>query len=152
MRIEFEKDLNLSEFYVLMFLKKLMFILLIVFDHVFVLFVIWIRKLTIIKDQWHQKHQKHHNKHSNFLFLWIVSIWNLKKNFFFLIIILFSAATLSPVPEADDYESSELSLSDVVIRSSTTANNHSTKRQQQQPLIKSERKHDLSSYSQQHVN
>ena len=60
-------------------------------------------------------------------------------------IILFLAATLSPVPEAEDYESSDLSLSDVVIRSSATTINHSNKRQQQQPLIKSERKHDFSS-------
>lgn len=58
--------------------------------------------------------------------------------------ILSLAATLSPVPEADDYESSELSLSDVVIRSSATTMNQSNKRQQQQPLIKSERRLDLS--------
>lgn len=57
---------------------------------------------------------------------------------------LFSAATLSPVPEAEDYESSDLSLSDIVIRSSATAVNQSNKRQQQQPLIKSERRHNLS--------
>ena len=58
---------------------------------------------------------------------------------------LFSAATLSPVPEAEDYESSDLSLSDIVIRSSATTANQSNKRQQQQqPLIKSERRHDFS--------
>lgn len=57
---------------------------------------------------------------------------------------LFSAATLSPVPEAEDYESSDLSLSDIVIRSSTTTVHQSSKRQQQQPLIKSDRRHDLS--------
>lgn len=67
-----------------------------------------------------------------------------KNNFLFSKIFSFSAATLSPVPEADDYESSDLSLSDVVIRSSTTTVNQSNKRQQQQPLIKSERRHDLS--------
>ncbi len=60
---------------------------------------------------------------------------------------MFLATTLSPVPEAEDYESSELSLSDVVIRSSATTINHSTKRQQ--TFIKSERKHDLSSQTQQ---
>ena len=54
------------------------------------------------------------------------------------------AATLSPVPEADDYESSDISLSDVVIRSSATTVNQSNKRQQQQPLIKSERRRNLS--------
>ena len=43
-----------------------------------------------------------------------------------------SAATLSPVPEADDYESSDLSFSDMATRSS-----------RQQPLIKSERKQNL---------
>jgi hypothetical protein len=113
--------------------------LLIVFDHVFVLFVIWIKKLIINK---HQLHQKYNNKHSNFLYLWTVSIFHNEKNLW---IILFLAATLSPVPEADDYESSELSLSDVVIRSSGASLNNSNKRhQQQQPLIKSERKRDLS--------
>ena len=57
------------------------------------------------------------------------------------------------MPEAEDYESSELSLSDVVIRSSATSLNSSNKRkQQQQPLIKSERKRDLSSQAQQQVN
>ena len=60
----------------------------------------------------------------------------------------FSAATLSPVPEADDYDSSELSLSDVVIRSSATTNNHGSRRQQQQPLLK----HNLSTLNSEQVN
>lgn len=61
------------------------------------------------------------------------------------------AATLSPVPEADDYESSELSLSDIIIRSAGLSHNNSNKRQQQQqqqPLMKSERKQDLALQSQ----
>lgn len=61
---------------------------------------------------------------------------------------LLSAATLSPVPEADDYESSELSLSDIVIRSSSATLNSSSKRQ---PLIKSERKQNLAVHNQQQV-
>ncbi|CAF4393909.1 unnamed protein product, partial [Adineta steineri] len=67
--------------------------------------------------------------------------------------LLMDTATLSPVPEADDYDSSELSLSDVVIRSSGTTLNHSNRRhqQQQQPLMKSERKHDLLLHNQQQV-
>ncbi|CAF1117464.1 unnamed protein product [Rotaria sordida] len=66
--------------------------------------------------------------------------------------LLMDTATLSPVPEADDYESSELSLSDIIIRSSATTLNHSNRRphhHQHQPLMKSERKHDLSLYGQQ---
>lgn len=43
-----------------------------------------------------------------------------------------SAATLSPVPEADDYESSDLSLSDIATRNS-----------RQQPLIKPDRKQNM---------
>ncbi|CAF4917772.1 unnamed protein product, partial [Rotaria socialis] len=35
--------------------------------------------------------------------------------------LLMDTATLSPVPEADDYESSELSLSDMLIRGSAAA-------------------------------
>lgn len=62
--------------------------------------------------------------------------------------IFFLAATLSPVPEAEDYESSELSLSDLLIRNSSAAGNSQTKRQQQ-PLAKSERQHDLSFQGQQ---
>ncbi|CAM2697728.1 unnamed protein product [Rotaria socialis] len=69
--------------------------------------------------------------------------------------LLMDTATLSPVPEADDYESSELSLSDMLIRGSAAAAavNNSNKllqqQQQQQAIIKSERKHDLSSQGQQ---
>ena len=65
---------------------------------------------------------------------------------------LISAATLSPVPEADDYDSSELSLSDVMIRSSATTMNNSNWRNQKQPLIKSERKHDLATQNPQQAN
>ncbi|UJR14129.1 hypothetical protein I4U23_001123 [Adineta vaga] len=63
--------------------------------------------------------------------------------------LLMDTATLSPVPEADDYDSSDLSLSDIVIRSSATTLNNSNRRHQKQPLIKSERKYDLSPQHQQ---
>ena len=64
-----------------------------------------------------------------------------------------AAATLSPVPEADDYESSDLSLSDVVIRSSSIAvKNPARRQQQQQPLIKADRKQNLSAQDSQQVN
>jgi len=49
---------------------------------------------------------------------------------------LILAATLSPVPEAEDYEPSELSLSDVIIRSTGPPSGQSNKRKAPQVFNK----------------
>jgi hypothetical protein len=51
------------------FRQSLTRIIVLVFDHVFVSFVIWIKRIAnIINSYLHQYHRKINNKHSNFLF------------------------------------------------------------------------------------